>query len=112
MEKELLSIVMVLEQFHSMLLGAKLFIYTNHKNLTYANLNCLCILCWQLFVKEYGPTILYQPDKTNVIANTFFCLPRHNKLPNLVGEIGPIVLFDFTSKGLNISNDPDYLNVF
>ncbi len=59
MEKGLLSIVMVLEEFHSMLLGAELFIYTDHKNLTFATLNCCHILCWHLYVEEYGPTILY-----------------------------------------------------
>ncbi len=112
MEKELLSIVMVLETFCSMLLGAELFIYTDHKNLTFANLNCCCVLCWKLFVEEYGPIILYHPGKKNVIADTFSQIPFCNELPILVGENGPVVLFDFTSKGLDISNNPDLLKWF
>ncbi len=71
MEKELLSIAMVLETFHSILLVAKLFIYTNYKILTFANLNYCCILHWQSFVEEYGPPIIYHPGK-KVIANSFF----------------------------------------
>ncbi len=34
MEMELLSIIMVLEEFHSMHLGDELFKYTSHRNLT------------------------------------------------------------------------------
>lgn len=72
MEIELLSIVMVLGQSHSMLLGAECFIFTNHKNLTFANLNCCCVLILCLFVKEYGLTILYYLSKKNVIEDKSF----------------------------------------
>ncbi len=43
-EKELLSITMVLEEFCSMLLGTELFIYTDHKNLTFTTINFLRLM--------------------------------------------------------------------
>ncbi|KAL7464436.1 hypothetical protein ACHAXS_004774 [Conticribra weissflogii] len=44
MEKDLLFLVRVFQEFCSMLLGAELFPYTDNGHLTFANLNCCHIL--------------------------------------------------------------------
>ena len=75
-DKELLSIVMTLKEFRSMLLGAQLTIHTDHKNILSIGDLSQRRLRWISYVDEYGPTIKYIEGPRNVIADHFSRMPR------------------------------------
>ena len=68
-ERELLSIVETLKEFRNILLGQKLIVYTDHKNLTCNNFNTERVMRWRLILEEYGPELRYIKGEANVVAD-------------------------------------------
>ena len=78
-EKELLAIVMTLTTYRKLLMGSKIYIYTDHKNLTFKTFSVQRILRWRLFVDQFDCELRYIPGKDNVLADCFLRLPLMEK---------------------------------
>ena len=81
-ELELPALVETLREYRSILLGQKIVVYTDHKNLTFANFTTDRVTRWRLIVEEYGPKIAYLPSKTNIIADALSRLPMIENTPS------------------------------
>jgi len=70
-EKEMLSIVETLREFHSMLLGYPVNIHTDHLNLSHdtKQFKNARIMRWRMALEEFMPTINYIPGQKNVVAD-------------------------------------------
>ena len=58
-KQELLSIVETLKEFKNILLGQKLIVQTDNKNLLYQKMSTDRIIQWRLLIKEFGPAFLH-----------------------------------------------------
>ena len=84
-EKELLSVVETLRTFRSMLLGAKITVHTDHKNLTHklSTFTTQRVMRWRLLLEEFGPEFAYKKGKENCIAAAL------SRVPTLDEDIEP-----------------------
>ena len=73
----------------NILLGQKIVVYTDHKNLTYKVFNTERVMRWRLIIEEYGPTLKYVKGSTNIVADA---LSRLHLEPSLISEADPTVL--------------------
>ena len=77
-EKELLAIVETLKEFKNILLGQKIKVFTDHKNLTYKTHNSARVMRWRLTIEEFGPELIYLPGDKNVVADSLSRLHLQN----------------------------------
>ena len=76
-ERELLAIVETLKEFKNILLGQKIKVYTDHKNLTYKNFNVDRVIRWRMVLEEYNPELIYIPGKKNIVADALSRLDKN-----------------------------------
>lgn len=75
MEKDLLAVVMTSKELQSMLLGACLAVYTDHRNLTFRNLNSACVLCWVSSSRIAMPPFSMYKERTTFLETlSLICL--------------------------------------
>jgi hypothetical protein len=76
-EKELLSIVETLKEFRSMLLGARLRIYTDHKNLTHqlTSFTTQRVMRWRILLEEFDCQFGYKTGESNKLADALSRVP-------------------------------------
>jgi RNase H-like domain found in reverse transcriptase len=51
--------VETLKKFRNILLGHRIVVHTDHKNLTCKNFNTERVMQWRLLLEEYGPELHY-----------------------------------------------------
>jgi len=68
--------VETLKEFKNILLGQRIHVYGDHKNLTYKNFNTDRVLRWRLILEEFSPELIYIKGQNNVIADALSCLDK------------------------------------
>ena len=68
-ERELLSIVETLKEYRNILLGHKIVVHTDHKNLVYKTFNTERVMRWRLIIEEFGPELRYIKGESNIVAD-------------------------------------------
>ena len=65
----MLSIVEILKEFANILLGSKIIVHTDHKNLLYRSLPTQRLQRWRMLIEEYDCTFVHVAGVENVVAD-------------------------------------------
>ena len=95
-EQELLSIVETLKEFRNILLGQRIKVFTDHKNLVHESelKTSQRVMRWRLLLEEYGPEIVYIKGPKNVVADALSRLPKQGDIVDDVDALLPFVPVD------------------
>jgi transposase InsO family protein len=88
-EQELLSIVETLKEFRNILLGQKVIVHTDHKNILYGNLSSDRIIRWRLLLEEYGPEYHHIKGENNIVADALSRMEQDSEAEDSI-ELGPL----------------------
>ena len=77
---------MILIEYQTMLLGAEINVFTDHRNLTFKNFVTQRVLRWRCHIEEYPPKIFYLEGKNNVLADAFSRLPWFDDPKDIEGK--------------------------
>jgi len=75
-EREILAIMETLKESKYVLLGQRICVNTDHKNLTYKTFNTNHVLRWRLILEEFSPKLIYIKGQNNVIADALSRLDK------------------------------------
>jgi RNase H-like domain found in reverse transcriptase len=108
--------VETLKECRNILLGQKIVVYTDHKNLTCKNLNTERVMRWRLILKEYGPELRYIKRESNVVADALSRLDMLADHPVSEEEVAEMLAKVFPLAYSNIEdhqkNDPEIQKAF
>ena len=65
----MLATVETLKQFRNILLGQKIVVHTDHKNLTAKTFNTDRVVRWCLILEECSPELRYIQGQKNIVAD-------------------------------------------
>jgi transposase InsO family protein len=108
-EKELLSVVATLKEFHSLLYGCpNIHVYTDHKNNTFAKFQTQRVLRWRLFLEDFGVQFHYIKGESNSLADALSRLPlaeRQNPTDSFESDVLPSNPVDNSFYSMAIDDD-------
>ena len=89
-DKEMLSIVETFQEFRTILWGATIHVYTDHKNLTQPNLASNRILKWRMLIEEFSPIFHFKAGHENIVADTLSRYPILGEKQDITEDNGDI----------------------